>query len=778
MAAAASGNVRARAVLTLAALLPYWRFLSFHALYVTDDYFASDIFNGELPGRALAGAILRHGELPRWTSKLCSGIPLVGLPGDPIGVLSFALLPTAAALDVCVLAVVLVAAHGAYSLARRFGADRTGALLAGVAYSGCGYFAAQLKHLSIVSTVAWLPIGLVLLDRAFAPTSDLQLPSTDRQPPTISPATRSLALALFGLVFAGQVLCGFPQSTYICALVYGAFALIRAIEHRRGMETPRSWMVWLGVAAIAVGLGAAAGAVVMLPLAKLGSISDRAEALSFDWATRLAYWPTNAWMFLFPYANGDISNNTYQGPPFFWEDYSYLGFVTFVMAVYGAVRSWRTQTTKLVTAMTLVAYAFVLGRATPIYQVAYLLIPGISMFRFPTRFLIVVELGVALLGAAGLTRLREDLRPRLPAAFAWAVPVVLVALTAIDLTFHQPRQNPIVPASAWLAPPASVDLIRAGTPEPRTFTPRHRDLHRATFLRAGGWADVEPYYEARDLLEPNLGGAYWGVASADCYAGISARWYVDLWGDHNREASVASLLAAPDFRTGQLQVHPRLPNFLRTYGVTHMLSAFPLSASVLPFAGRAGQAYVYRVDGAARVRFVPKARFVSDDKDAVAALLAADFDPDREIVLDGSPLPATVSMDFRTIDPTAPVAAQSAPLVTPQATIVSEDQRGLTVRVGAPSDGFLLLADTFYPGWTVKIDDRPAPLYRANISVRGVPVPAGNHEVHFAYEAPGLAQGALISAAALGLLLVWTAGAGVAGRSQETRRSRESSARE
>src|SRR5580765_5341037 len=108
MAAEASGNLRARAVVTIAALLPYWQFLSFRALYVTDDYFASDIFNGELPGRVLAGQILRHGEIPRWTSQLCSGIPLVGLPGDPISLLSFALLPPATALDLCVIAMALV----------------------------------------------------------------------------------------------------------------------------------------------------------------------------------------------------------------------------------------------------------------------------------------------------------------------------------------------------------------------------------------------------------------------------------------------------------------------------------------------------------------------------------------------------------------------------------------------------------------------------------------------------------------------------------------------
>ena len=263
---------------------------------------------------------------------------------------------------------------------------------------------------------------------------------------------------------------------------------------------------------------------------------------------------------------------------------------------------------------------------------------------------------------------------------------------------------------------------------------------------------MQPYYEARDLLEPNLGGGFWNVPSADCYAGISARWYIDLWGDHNREGSLAALLAVADFNRQEMRVHARLPLFLRTYGVTHMVSPFPLSATtVMPFAGRAGQAYVYRVEGTARVRFVSAARVVSDDKEAVPILLAADFDPNREIVLHDAPADLGA-------------ARASAAPGTGRAEITGEDQRGLTVRVTAPADGFLLVADTFYPGWTVSIDGRAAPLYRANIAVRGVPVPAGTHDVRFAYEPPGLAQGARISAVAFGLLLVWTAGAAYSAR--------------
>jgi hypothetical protein len=735
-------ELAARALLTAATLLPYWRLLTFGVIFVTDDYFASDIYNGELPGRVLLGRILRHGEWPAWTSQLCSGLPLAGSPADPIGTLAFALLRPAAALDLFVVAVLLVAAHGAYGLARRFDADRAGAVLAGVAFAGCGYFAAQLKHLSIVSTVAWLPLALVLLDRAFAPQVD-----GERRP------RRALDLALFGLVFAEQMLCGFPQSAYICALVYGAFTLFRAIEHRGGMGGGRAWVGWLAVAAVAVVLGAAVGAVVMLPLAKLGAVSDRAEPLGWDWATRLAYWPKNAWMFLFPYANGDISNNTYQGPPFFWEDFSYLGFFTFVLAVYGAVRERRRSAVKASIVMVLVGYLFVLGRATPVYRVAYLVIPGISMFRFPTRFLIVVELGLALLAAAGLTRLSADLRRRwsAPSPFPAAIALLLVAVTSIDLWFHQPRQNPMVPASTWLAAPASVELLKRGGTPPRTFTPRHREMHRQVFRQARGWTDVEPYFEARDMLEPNIGGGFWEVPSADCYAGISARWHVDVWGDHNREASVASLLGALDFRAQELLVHPRFPNFLRTYGVTQVISPYPQRGTLLPFVGRAGRAYVYRVEDAQRARFVAAARVVADDTQAIAMLLAADFDPNREIVLHDAPPALAVR---RGAGGTAGSAGT--------AQIVREEQRLLDVNVTAPADGFLLLADTYYPGWTATVDGRPATLYRANLSVRGVPVPAGTHVVRFTYEPPGLAAGASVSLVALALLLGWVGVASVA----------------
>jgi hypothetical protein len=739
----------ARILLTAAVLLPYWRLLTFGVIFITDDYFASDIFNGEFPGRVLAGQALRAGQLPLWSSQLCSGFPLTASPADPIGLALFAWLPPAPALDALIIVLLLIAAHGSYWLARRLGADPVGAVLAGIAFALSGYIACQLKHLSIVSTVVWLPVGLALIHRAL------------QDDDTVPRARRFLAMGLFGMVFAQQTLAGFPQSAYICALVYAAFALFRAGTGRHAFGGSRGWLVLLAGLGGAAVLGGLAAAIVLLPMSALGSISDRAEALGYEWATRLAYWPPNALTFFFPYAHGDISNNTYAGPPFFWEDYGYVGLATVLLAVYGAVRNRRSGITLFLVGLAIVAYLFVLGPATPVYKIAYLLIPGLKLFRFPTRFLIVVELGLAILAAIGLTRLRADLQRRLRGAspIPAALSVALCAATLGDLWVHQPRQNPIVPAAEWLSPPATVSAVTSTGGAPRTFTPRHRDLHRRTFQLAHGWADVTPYYAIRDMLEPNI-GALWNIPAADCYVGISPRWFIDVWGDHNREIALLTLMTGYDFNTQILRVHPQLPKILRAYGVTHMLTAFPAQGAALPTPSRAGSAYVYTIPGAARARFVPAARLV-DDAGAAKRLLQPDFDPDQEVLLHDA---------SNGVGPLVGEASTSFNSTRAAIAITQESQRQVRLSTDSPAEGFLLLADTYYPGWIASIDGTPVPLYRANLSVRAIRLPGGRHDVQFTYEPPGVRRGRIVTAIALASLLLWVIAAAGYERSSRSHR--------
>jgi membrane protein YfhO len=723
-------EIAARSFVTVGALLPYWRFLTFRVIYITDDWLTSDIFDGEFPGRVLIGNLIRHGQLPVWTKQLCSGLPLVGSPADPVGLAAFSLLPPAAALDLLVIVMLLVAAHGAYGLARRFGANRSGAALAAIAFAGSGYIACQLKHLSIISTVVWLPVGLSLLDRAL------------RADPAGALRQRT-ATAAFGLVFALQALAGFPQSAYICGLVYCSFAIVKTLGAAREIRWPHA-LAMLARVGIAALLGALAGAVVLLPLAALTRAADTAGTLGWEWAAGLVYWPRNVISFLIPYFHGDISNNTYTGPPIFWEDYGYVGAATFLLAIYGAIRERRRPLTAFAVGMTSIAYLLVLGRRTPFFHAAYLLVPGMKLFRAPTRFLVVVDLGLAVLGAIGLTRVANDLSRRFIDR-PWLAPSIAAAIctiTLVDLFVHQPRQNPIVPARQWLAAPATVRAVHGDTSEPRTFTPAHRLVHGVVFREARGWANVTPYFELRDTLEPNTGGGLWDTASSDCYAGVSPRWYVDVWGWHNREASMMSELARPDFERRALLVNPVLPNVLRAYGVTHLVSRYPQQGARLTAVPQEGRAFVYRIDDGVRVRIVQTAQRVSTDREAVVRLMDPRFDPNREVLLHDAP-PATGR------------STQAADSFEGHAAVRSEDSRNLIVTTDSSADAFLLVADTFYPGWSAGVDGTPTPVYRANVSVRAIQLPKGHHEVRFTYDPPWFFAGLWLTAIAGGTLVVW-----------------------
>ena len=625
----------------------------------------------------------------------------------------FVLFSPAVALDLFVIVLLLVAAHGAYALARRFGADRTGAVLAGVAFAGSGYIACQLKHLAIVSTVVWFPVGLLLLDKTLAAS------------PT-STARRTFYMGAFGLVVAEQALCGFPQSIYICAIGYGAFVLFRAVGHRHALGPLSRWCMLLGGIAVVTALGAAAGAIVLLPLSKLGTISDRAEALGWIWSTLLAYWPPNILTFFVPYIHGDIANNTYTGPPFFWEDYGYVGLATALLAIYEGVRGWRRPVTAFTAGMTVLGYLFVLGAATPVFHVAYLVIPGMKMFRFPTRFLFVVELGLALLAALGLTRLRGDLTRRLtrtsgrPCCRLHTHPR---RRCHCDLRAHGRRP--------W-DPSATTESDGAGARLARTAGEcrhRQRRWNRTANLHAmgaiapstdvpgscSGWANLQPYFELRDVLQPNIGGGFWGVPSADCYAGISARWYVDVWGDHNREAAVVPRMAFLDFKAQTLKFHPTIfPRVMSIFGVTHLLSPYPQNSAALPLAGRTDHAYVYRVPNTARVRFVSAARAVANENEALNRLVADDFDPDREVVVH--------DVSDATLHPTVAEAAANSERrnrdAPPSRTRKRRSSSSMPTR--RTTDSCSLPTPTTRAG-SQRSTAGPAPIYRANLMLRAVP---------------------------------------------------------
>jgi hypothetical protein len=63
--------------------------------------------------------------------------------------------------------------------------------------------------------------------------------------------------------------------------------------------------------------------------------------------------------------------------------------------------------------------------------------------------------------------------------------------------------------------------------------------------------------------------------------------------------------------------------------------------------------------------------------------------------------------------------------------------------------GFLVIASTYYPGWSATVDGVATPIYRTNWVMSGVFVPAGGGEVVLRFSTPGLKAGAVLSGGAV-----------------------------
>ena len=76
--------------------------------------------------------------------------------------------------------------------------------------------------------------------------------------------------------------------------------------------------------------------------------------------------------------------------------------------------------------------------------------------------------------------------------------------------------------------------------------------------------------------------------------------------------------------------------------------------------------------------------------------------------------------------------------------------------VSAPQAAYLILSDAWHPGWRATVNGEPAPIQRANLIFRALPLPAGDSSVVFSFDPP-LWRAALYIGCALWLITLLAA---------------------
>jgi hypothetical protein len=332
-----------------------------------------DVTNYSLPNRVQVVRALRSGHLPLWDPFRFGGAPLLASP--PAAVLyplSWPLLPLAPdrGEEVARVLHVAIAALGAYAFARRaLETSPISGLVAALAFGLGGFVHAHIGHIEQTTALAWLPWALLAADRALAA-------------PRFAEALRpliglGLALALCGLA-------GHPQYLHMGIALVAAYALMTARPWRRG---PR---VLFGIA-----LGLALAAAQLIPAWALSLHSMRAGGLAFSAAAAPSLPLREAVTAFLPDYFGPVR----LGPVEFW---AWVPWSILLLAGAALAREAPGRKAWALAALALLGWLLAFGSRTPLFRVAYELLPGTKAFRVPARWLLVPSLALPLLAAAGV----------------------------------------------------------------------------------------------------------------------------------------------------------------------------------------------------------------------------------------------------------------------------------------------------------------------------------------------------------------------------------------
>jgi len=304
-----------------------------------------------------------------------------------------------------------------YALARRF-VPPPAAFVAGMLFAFHAQRYVNLYHLHQLGTF-YVPLALLFTER------------------WLERARRRDAIAL-AVVVALQLLCSFYLA-YAIVLFYAAYLPLALWRWRAAIDRRR--LLGLGVALVAAGVPMLLASLPYIELQRLGLVPSGRSAM-----VDLALEPFVTMRRVRSYLTGGG-----------------VGRVGYLLAALALVLGWRGGAYPRVLGVAACVVGLVLAGGPSLaigrtelwspYDLLFRWLPGFSAVRLPFRFLVLTQLGFALLAALGLHQVLRLLPRTLgwPAALATAGLVLALAPERAPHTLHvQPSPDTLAPAYRWL----------------------------------------------------------------------------------------------------------------------------------------------------------------------------------------------------------------------------------------------------------------------------------------------------------------------------------------
>jgi hypothetical protein len=721
----------------------------FPVLFEGSTFFFRDIHHFAYPMKLYIARIWAMGEWPYWYPYLFQGTPFMSLmhPGVfyPPSAL-FLLQDFLFAFHTYFLFHHLVLMVSVYALCRYWERSIPAALCASLTALLGGYFLSLASLYNQFQSAIWLPLILLLWQKFM-----------------LEGGLKYFCGAVVFLAF--QVLGGGPEHAIFSVLLIYAHSLYLVKD--RGFKQKTLAVLALGLSALAL------SAVQWVPTYHFLQELTRGGGLNYASSTRYSLMPGAVLDLFLPENFTRFLEQVREQLDYmdYFVHSFYMGivplFVLFGCLLVGreqkAIRFWLTVFG--------IGVFFALGKFNPLYSLFHEWVPLFGLFRYPQKFFFFSAYAMVFLSAWGIDRFvtavteRAAMKKLLLALLATVLIVagmfwahtnragleslmillllalaifalhlkkingffcLLLLLMVMDLMGKNAMLIPLIDREFYTDPPPLAKRLGGTADSFRVYNGMLVEKMVKKKLSSiptpgrskrpsSSYNILDIQLATRDQVYPNLGAIYdlaYVEGSATMKMKSSLVWYESFLSSDI--PTKKRILQRSNVKYWVTEDYEQLPSTEYPRG----LKKVNVFEAVLPRAFLVGES-----------RTVPKEEHLDIYYDSA-------FDPLKQVLL------------------TEPVEMKTAENFSGQVEQIEYGPNRVTVKTRQNEEGFLVLLDTWFPGWKVEVDGQAEKIYQANYFYRGVKLGPGSHQIKFSYEPVGLRMGATISGATFVLLLL------------------------